>query len=167
MKAPRQKRISLTGIVGAIGLLCSVVLLCEVTLSITCGLSLFFPRGRQGEHDAQQQQQSFSPDVIVLTAFGSNFINTGSSVRSLLEACACSLRSRGQYDGDIVLLTDQVEALASTSLISRYGVKLLAHPPVNDMLRLYALKCQLLHLLPMSYHSILYLVGVAAHPARN
>jgi hypothetical protein len=77
------------------------------------------------------------------------------------------MRSRGRYDGDIVLLTDQIETLASSSLTSRYGVKLLAHPPVNDTIRLYALKCQLLDLLPMSYHSILYLVGVAAHPARD
>jgi hypothetical protein len=166
MKAPRPKRRSLTGIVSTCALFCTVVLLFEATLSISCGWSLFFPRGREGEHDAELSltaSESFMPDVIVLTAFGSNFINTGSSsVQSLLEASACSLRSRGQYDGDIVLLTDQVEALASTSLTSRYGVKLMAHPPVDEMMRLYALKCQLLDLLPMSYHSILYLVSVAA-----
>jgi hypothetical protein len=91
MKAPRQKRLSLTGIVSAIGLLCSVVLLCEVTLSISCGLSLFFPRGRQGEHDHDAHQsltasESSTPDVIVLTAL----VVTSST----LAVAACGLCSR-------------------------------------------------------------------------
>jgi hypothetical protein len=156
-----QKRKSLSSVFGVCAVLCAGVLLLDVALSLGWGYSIFLPRGRQGEHDAQQSltaSESFVPDAIVYTSFGNKFLNTGgNSVLPVLEASLCSLRSRGQYDGDIVILTDQVAALAS--LASSYGVKLLAHPPIDAMMRLFALKCQLLDLLPMEYSNVLYLVS--------
>lgn len=79
---------------------------------------------------SRHRQLRFVPDAFVLIAMGHTLVNkqVSTSVIAVAEACVCSLRATGGYNGDILLVTDDVEGMQDSDLVTHYGIKPIAYP---------------------------------------
>ncbi|KAG5178780.1 hypothetical protein JKP88DRAFT_328482 [Tribonema minus] len=145
-------------------LLFLALLLASIYLLLRCDEAVQESAAASGAVDSSSghRQLLYVPDAFVLIAMGHTLVNeaVSTSVLAVAEACVCSLRATGGYTGDIFLVTDDVESMQETDLVSHFGVILITYPyefDKNDFDQVMFTKSRLLEVVPSNYTNIIYM----------